>query len=185
MNRKIQTATLAGGCFWCTEAIFMRLKGVLSVVPGYVGGTIRNPTYEQVCSGKTGHAEAIRIKFDPEQIPYEKILDVFWHTHDPITYNRQGSDIGPQYRSAIFYHDSAQKRTAELSKAKLEKEKVFAGPVVTEITPFTDFYPAEDYHMDYYGRNKNESYYTFIIHPKIIKLINLYSRNIKDEYMKQ
>lgn len=140
---KNETATLAGGCFWCTEAVFKRLKGVTSVLPGYAGGTVPNPSYEQVCGGKTGHAEAIQIEFDPSIIPFEKILDIFWHTHNPTTINQQGNDIGSQYRSVIFYHDDKQKEIAEKSKAAVAKEGVFKDPIVTTIEPFTNFYIAK------------------------------------------
>ncbi len=181
-NTHHETATLAGGCFWCTEAIFKRLKGVTSVMPGYAGGFVKNPAYEAVTTGNTGHAEAIQIEFDPTLIPFEKILDIFWHTHNPTTLNQQGNDIGPQYRSSIFYHDEKQKEIAEKSKQELEKEKVYADPVVTEIVPFTNFYVAEDYHKNYFDRNKEKSYCSFVIDPKIHKLLRDYASNIKDEY---
>jgi peptide-methionine (S)-S-oxide reductase len=180
MNKEI--ATLAGGCFWCTEAIFSRLKGVISITPGYAGGTTKNPTYEEVCTGKTGHAEAIQIKFDPSAISFSKLLDIFWHTHDPTTPNRQGNDVGPQYRSVIFYHNRHQKSEAEKAKAKLEKENYYSDPIVTEIIPFTEFYKAESYHSDYYNNNKDQPYCNFIIDPKIRKLINQYSEDLKPEY---
>jgi len=141
----MEVATLAGGCFWCTEAIFKRLKGVESVVSGYAGGDMDNPTYEPVSSGETGHAEAIQITFDPKIISYEKILDVFWHLHDPTTLNRQGADVGTQYRSMIFYHNNQQKRIAKQSKNKVEKSGMYKDPIVTQIVPFRTFYKAEDY----------------------------------------
>ena len=184
MDKKIETATLAGGCFWCTEAIFKRLKGVKSVLPGYSGGTVKNPTYEQVCEGNTGHAEAIQIEFDPKQISFAKILDIFWHTHDPTTLNQQGNDIGTQYRSVIFYHDQKQKETAEKSKLALEKEGAYDKPIVTEIIPFTNFYQASDYHKNYFDRNSNVPYCNFIINPKIHKLLEKYGRDVKEEYKK-
>lgn len=177
-----EIATLAGGCFWCTEAIFTRLKGVISVMPGYTGGNVENPTYEDVCTGTTGHAEAIQIEFDPSLIPFEKLLDIFWHTHNPTTLNRQGNDIGTQYRSSIFYSDEKQKEVAEKSKAELEIEGVYKDPVVTEIVPFTNFYVAENYHKDYYERNKGKSYCNFVIDPKIHKLLKDYANDVKDEY---
>ena len=149
-----EIATLANGCFWCSEAIFKRLKGVKSVLPGYAGGMVENPSYEQVCTGKTGHAESTQIEFDPKLITFEKILDVFWHTHDPTTLNRQGNDVGTQYRSAIFYYNQKQKETAGKSKRDLEKEGVYKDPIVTEITDFRDFYVAEDYHKNYYENNQ-------------------------------
>jgi peptide-methionine (S)-S-oxide reductase len=177
-----QIATFANGCFWCTEAVFKRLKGVLSVKPGYAGGNIENPTYEQVSSGNTGHAESIQIEFDSDIIPFEKILEVFWHTHDPTTLNQQGNDIGTQYRSAIFYHDEKQKEEALKSKQKLEKERVYKDPIVTEIIPFTNFYEAENYHKDYFDKNKEYPYCTYIINPKIQKLMEKYRKDIKEEY---
>lgn len=175
-------ATLAGGCFWCTEAIFKRLKGVKSVVPGYAGGNVENPTYEQVCTGETGHAEAIQIEFDEKIIPFEKILDVFWNTHDPTTMNRQGADIGPQYRSVIFYHDDLQKKIAEESKIKIEDDKLYKDPIVTEIIPFMNFYVAEDYHKNYFENHKNALYCSLVISPKIHKLLEKYGDNVKEEY---
>jgi peptide-methionine (S)-S-oxide reductase len=178
----MEDATLAGGCFWCTEAIFKRLKGVRSVTPGYSGGTTENPSYEQVCAGNTGHAEAIQIKFDPQIIPYEKILDVFWHTHNPTMLNSQGNDVGTQYRSAIFYHNQKQKEIAEKSKANLEAEKVYEDKIVTEIVPFNNFYSAEYYHKDYYDNNKDDGYCTFVIDPKIQKLLQKYGNDVKEEY---
>lgn len=178
-------ATLAGGCFWCTEAIFKRLKGITKVLPGYAGGTIVDPTYEQVCSGNTGHAEAIQIEFDPFVIPFEKILDIFWHTHNPTTLNQQGNDIGTQYRSVIFYHDEVQKKIAEKSKEDIDKSGLYQDPVVTEIVPFTNFYLAEDYHKNYFDRNKDKSYCTFVIDPKIHKLLKEYADDVKNEYRKE
>jgi peptide-methionine (S)-S-oxide reductase len=178
----METATLAGGCFWCTEAIFKRLKGVKSVTSGYAGGSVENPTYEQVSNGTTGHAEAIQIEFNPQIIPFEKILDVFWHTHNPTTLNQQGNDIGAQYRSAIFYHDEKQKEIALALKSALEEEEIYQNKVVTEIAPFTNFYPAEHYHKDYYDNNKQDSYCTFVINPKIQKLLQKYGNEVKEEY---
>ncbi len=165
-----QTATLAGGCFWCTEAVFKRLKGVISVMPGYAGGTVLNPTYSQVSRGDTGYAEAIQITFDPAIISYATILDVFWAAHDPTTINRQGSDVGTQYRSAIFYHDEEQKKTAEESEKHLEESGKYKSPVVTEIIKFTNFYPAEKEHLDFYDRNREYGYCRLVIDPKIKKL---------------
>lgn len=170
MTNKSKTATFAGGCFWCTEAIFKRLKGVTSVMPGYTGGEAKNPTYEQVCAGTTGHAEAIQIEFDPGVIPYERLLDVFFATHDPTTLNRQGNDVSEQYRSAIFYHNDAQRVTSEQTIKRLEQEKVFTRSIVTQLVPFKNFYPAEDYHRDYYTRNKYKPYCLLTISPKIAKL---------------
>jgi peptide-methionine (S)-S-oxide reductase len=182
MSEKTEIATLAGGCFWCTEAIFKRLKGVISVLPGYAGGHIKNPSYDQVCSGTSGHAESLQIEFDPTQISFEKILDVFWHTHNPTTLNRQGNDVGSQYRSAIFYHSKKQEELAQKSKAQIEKEGVYTDPIVTEIIPFTNFYIAENYHKDYFDKNQEAPYCSTIISPKIKKLLEIYSKDIKDEY---
>lgn len=182
MNKDTETAILANGCFWCTEAIFKRLKGVISVIPGYSGGITENPTYEQVCSKTTGHAESIRLEFNPLIISYSKILEIFWHTHDPTTLNRQGNDIGTQYRSAIFYLNEKQKQEALVVKSKIEKEKVYENPIVTKISKFTNFYPAENYHKDYYDRNKDYPYCKFIIDPKLKKLLKQYENDVKDEY---
>lgn len=182
-DKDLEIATLANGCFWCTEAMFSRVKGIKSVIPGYSGGKTRNPSYEQVCTGITGHAETIQIGYDPKIISFEKILDIFWHTHDPTTLNRQGNDVGTQYRSAIFYHDKNQKNIAEKSKKELEKEGVFKNPIVTEIIPYSNFYPAEDYHKEYYENNRNAPYCSFVIDPKIQKLLQKYSDKIKQEYL--
>lgn len=170
----MEKATLAGGCFWCLDAIFKRLKGVVSVVPGYSGGKKENPSYDEVCSGTTGHAETIQIVFDPKIISFEKLLDVFFHLHDPTSPNQQGADIGPQYRSQIFYHSEKQKQIAKKLKEKLDKSGVFNKPIVTKITPFTNFYKAEDYHINYYERNKSSSYCQIAINPKIQKLMKNY-----------
>lgn len=181
-NNETEIATLANGCFWCTEAIFKKIKGVKNILPGYAGGTLKNPSYEQVCTGRSGHAESIQIEFDPNIVTFEKILDIFWRTHDPTTLNRQGNDVGTQYRSAIFYHDEKQKQIAEKSKTNLEKENVYKDPIVTEITPFTNFFVAEDYHIDYYEKNKDAPYCTFVINPKIHKLIQNHRNEVKEEY---
>ncbi len=180
MHREI--ATFANGCFWCTEAIFKRLKGVISLKPGYSGGTVDNPSYDQVCSGETGHAEVLQIEFDPSIISFETLLDVFWYTHDPTTLNRQGNDVGTQYRSAIFWHDQKQKEIALKSKESLEKQDVYRDPIVTEILPFTNFYEAENYHKDYFDRNKDYPYCRFVINPKVKKLLEKYSSKVKEEY---
>jgi peptide-methionine (S)-S-oxide reductase len=181
-NMTMKIATLANGCFWCSEAIFKRLKGIKSVLPGYSGGIVENPSYEQVCTGKTWYAESIQIEFDPAVISYEKILDVFWHTHDPTTLNRQGNDIGTQYRSAIFYHDQGQKEIAEKSKRDLEKADVYKNPIVTEITPFKNFYVAEDYHKNYYENHQDAPYCSFVINPKVHKLIQKYGNDLENRY---
>ena len=166
----METATFGSGCFWCTEAVFQRLKGVESVVSGYSGGFVENPSYEEVCTGTTGHAEATQIKYDPAQISYEELLEVFWKTHDPTTLNQQGNDFGPQYRSAIFYHNDEQRRLAEEYKKKLDAAKIWDKPIVTEITPFTNFYSAENYHQNYFNNNPNQPYCSYIIKPKVKKL---------------
>ena len=163
-----QQATFATGCFWCTEAMFSRLTGVTQVVAGYTGGTTPKPTYEQVSTGNTGHAEAAQITFDPAVISFDNLLVLFWHSHDPTTLNRQGGDIGTQYRSAIFYHDVAQREVAERSKAAVQQE--FPDPIVTEIVPLTVFYPAEDYHQNYYANHPNAPYCAFAIKPKLVKV---------------
>lgn len=178
------TATLASGCFWCTEAIFTRLKGVTSVVSGYAASMVANPSYKEVCSGKTGAAEAIQITYDPSVISFDTLLEIFWHLHDPTTLNRQGNDIGTQYRSAIFYHNDEQKRIALASKETLEKSGTYKKPVVTEITPFTNFYPAEDYHTEYYDRNRSQPYCMYVIDPKVQKLLKEYKNELKDEAFK-
>jgi peptide-methionine (S)-S-oxide reductase len=165
-----ETAIFGGGCFWCMEAVFERHEGVLDVTSGYAGGTKPLPSYQQVCSGDTGHAEAIRITFDPAKIGYDRLLDIFWEAHDPTTLNRQGGDVGTQYRSVIFYKDEAQKKAAEASKDKLAKSGHYANPIVTEIKPAPDFYPAEDYHQDYFRKNPHAGYCAFVIRPKLKKL---------------
>jgi peptide-methionine (S)-S-oxide reductase len=182
MNDKTEIATLASGCFWCTEAIFKRLKGVKSVLSGYGGGTVKNPSYDQVCTGKTGHAESVQIEFDPKVIPFKKILEIFWRTHNPTTLNRQGNDVGTQYRSAVFYHDKTQKEIAEREKKEIEKNGVYKDPIVTEITPFKNFYVAEDYHKNYYEEHRAAPYCDFVIDPKIRKLLQQYGNDVKDEY---
>lgn len=166
-NAPLELATVGGGCFWCTEAVFQMLTGVKSVTSGYAGGQTENPTYEQVCSGTTGHAEVIQIAFDPTVISYEKILEVFWEAHDPTTLNRQGHDTGTQYRSMILYHDTAQKEIAE--KSKVTAQKHFADPIVTEIVALKKFYPGEGYHQGYYRSNPNQGYCRVVIRPKLEK----------------
>lgn len=178
----METATLANGCFWCTEAVFKRLKGIMSVTSGYTGGKRENPSYEEVSSELTGHAEAIQVTFDPQKISYETILDIFWATHDPTTMNRQGNDVGTQYRSAIFYHDEKQKEIGEASMAKLEASHKYEDPIVTQIVPFKTFYNAEDNHKDYYDTNRTAPYCRVIIDPKIQKLLKEFSNEVKEEY---
>lgn len=178
-----QFATLAGGCFWCTEAIFKRLKGVISVTSGYAGGKGENPTYEEVSTGDTGFVESIQLKFDPKIISFEHLLDIFWAVHDPTTLNRQGPDIGTQYRSVIFYHNDKQKNLALKSKKRMERSGELRDKIVTEILPFKNFYTAEEYHQNYYDRNKNvNSYCSLVIDPKIQKLLDKFNADIKKEY---
>jgi peptide-methionine (S)-S-oxide reductase len=165
---KTETAILGGGCFWCVEAVYERLPGILSVTSGYAGGQTENPTYEQICTGKTGHAEVVRIEYDPQKISYGKIIDLFWQAHDPTTLNRQGNDVGPQYRSIILTADEAQKKIAEDSKSRAQEG--FRSPIVTEIVPLTKFYPAEDYHQDFYRENPMHPYNMVVIRPKLEKL---------------
>jgi peptide-methionine (S)-S-oxide reductase len=165
----LQTATFGGGCFWCAEAVFQRIPGVKSVTSGFAGGATENPAYAEVCTGQTGHAEVIQLKFDPSVISYEKLLEVFWEAHDPTTLNRQGPDSGTQYRSIILYSDEAQKRAAEKSKAEAARE--FSSPIVTQIVPLTKFYPSEQYHHDYYNQHSGQPYCQFVIRPKLQKLI--------------
>jgi peptide-methionine (S)-S-oxide reductase len=166
---KLKKATFAGGCFWCTEAVFKKLKGVKKVVPGYTGGDVKEPSYEKVSSSTTGHAEAVQITYDPNIISFKDLLYVFFKTHDPTTLNRQGNDVGTQYRSEIFYHSGKQKKAAEKILKKLN-ESEYEGSIVTKISHIRDFYPAEDYHLDYYENNKNKPYCKLVIDPKIKKL---------------
>lgn len=178
-REKDRVATFGAGCFWCTEAVFERLEGVEKVVSGYSGGSVKNPSYREVTSGRTGHAEVCQIHFDPNIISYEELLDVFWHTHDPTTLNRQGNDVGTQYRSVIFYHSEQQKRLAEESMASMDASGTFADPIVTEITEFCNFYEAEDYHQDYFRNNPNQPYCTFIVKPKLEKFRAKYQDRLK------
>lgn len=176
----LEKATFGAGCFWCVEAVFQRLKGVQSVVSGYSGGRVKNPTYKQVCTGKTGHAEVVQITYDPKQISFAELLEVFWATHDPTTRNRQGNDVGPQYRSVIFYHNDEQKRLAEHYKQKLDESGAFRAPIVTEITAFREFFPAEDYHQNYFNLNPNQPYCQFVIQPKLDKFKKVFGHKLKD-----
>lgn len=170
----LELVFLGGGCFWCTEAVFLRLEGVKSVVPGYAGGIVIEPTYEAICAGTTGHAEVIQVTFDPHLITLETLLAVFWATHDPTTLNRQGADVGPQYRSAVFYTDAAQGEKALALKEKLNQSGVYTKPIVTEITPFSNFYLAEDYHHNYYALHGQQPYCQFVVRPKVEKLQQLF-----------
>lgn len=178
----MEIATFAGGCFWCTEAVFKRLKGVNKVTSGYAGGQQKDPTYDQVHAGGTGYAESIQIKFDPKQISYETLLTIFFATHDPTTLNRDGANIGPEYRSVIFYHNEKQQEEAMHMIEKLKQTKTYDDPIVTEIIPFTTFYPAEAEHKDFYEKNKSAPYCRLVIDPKIQKLLQKFSNEIKDEY---
>ncbi len=179
MSNTTQTAILAGGCFWCLEAVFDDLQGVLSVESGYAGGHVPNPTYEQVCTGRTGHAEAVRITFDPQTITYRDLLNIFFAIHDPTTLNRQGNDVGPQYRSAIFYMDDAQKQTAQEVIAQISAAGLWPNPIVTEVTPFTNFYIAEDYHQEYFARNPYQPYCQAVVAPKVVKFRKQFTDRLK------
>lgn len=172
----METATFGSGCFWCVEAIFQMVNGVVKVESGYSGGTVANPTYEQVCSGTTGHAEVCQITYDPNKVSYTKLLEAFWTSHDPTTLNRQGNDSGTQYRSAIFYHNAEQKQLAEEYKAKLDQSGAFSKPIVTEIVPFTIFYKAENYHQNYFNLNGNQPYCSFVIAPKVEKFKKVFKQ---------
>lgn len=174
-----EKATFAAGCFWCTEAVFQQLKGVQKVASGYIGGTVKNPTYEQVCTGRTGHAEAIQITYDPKVITYPELLEVFWQTHDPTTLNRQGADVGTQYRSGVFYHSEDQRKLAEEYKEKLNKAGAFKSPIVTEITKAGEFYVAENYHQDYYNLHGHAPYCSAVIKPKVDKVQKVFKDKLK------
>ncbi|MFO7902092.1 MAG: peptide-methionine (S)-S-oxide reductase MsrA [Pirellulaceae bacterium] len=176
-----EKATFGSGCFWCTEAVFERLAGVESVVSGYSGGHVENPSYRQVSSGTTGHAEVVQVTFDPEVVSYAELLEVFWRTHDPTTPNRQGPDVGPQYRSVIFYHNQKQKESAEYWKDKLNQSDAFDAPIVTEISPLDTFYPAEDYHQEYFANNQNKPYCSRFIQPKVEKFEKVFKDKLKDQ----
>ena len=172
-------ATFGAGCFWCVEAVFLNLEGVESVVSGYSGGHIKNPGYKEVCSGRTGHAEVCRITFDPSAIKFEELLEVFWQTHDPTTLNRQGNDVGTQYRSVVFYHDEEQKALTEAYKQQLDASGTWKDPIVTEISPAPEFYPAEDYHQDYFSRNGDQPYCAFVVRPKVEKFKQKFASRLK------
>jgi len=181
-KQTLETATFANGCFWCTEAVFQRLKGVETVISGYAGGTMENPSYEDVHNQDTGHAEAIQLTFDPHIIPYETLVQIFFATHDPTTLNRDGANIGPEYRSEIFYHTDEQKEIAEKVIQELNGSGQYKDPIVTKITKYVNFYPAEEEHKDYYERNPNAPYCRVIIDPKIHKLLEKFGKEIKEEY---
>ena len=175
----MEVATFAGGCFWCTEAVFLEIKGVEKVVSGYIGGKTINPTYKDICTGETGHAEAIQITFNPNEVAYEDLLEVFFGTHDPTTLNRQGADVGTQYRSEVFYHSEAQKTKAENYIQLLEKEKLYDKKIVTKVSSATVFYPAEEYHQNYYNQNSSQGYCQMVIAPKLEKLRKYYKSKLK------
>jgi peptide-methionine (S)-S-oxide reductase len=178
-NNRMKTAVFGTGCFWCSEAIFKELKGVVSVMPGYTGGTVADPTYRQVCSGTTGHAEVSQVVYDPELIGYDELLEVFWKVHDPTSLNRQGGDVGTQYRSSIFYSDDEQRTTAESQKAALNASGAWERPIVTEIAPLGEFYPAENYHHDYFANNPDQGYCQMVVRPKLEKFRKVFARKLK------
>jgi methionine-S-sulfoxide reductase len=179
MNDNLEITTLGSGCFWCTEAFFLPVKGIKSVVSGYSGGKTKNPTYKEICSGQTGHAEVIQVTFDPTIISFSEILEIFWNTHDPTTLNKQGADEGTQYRSVVFYHTEAQMKIAEDYKIQLNQSGAFKNPIVTEISPFTVFYPAENYHQNYYELNPNQGYCAYVIRPKVEKFRKQFEAKLK------
>ncbi len=179
LDDNLQVATLGGGCFWCLEAVYDQLQGVIDVLSGYAGGDVPNPTYQQVCSERTGHAEVVRVTFDTDQISYREILEVFFSIHDPTTLNRQGADIGSQYRSVIFYHDESQKATADALIDELSKDAVWKDPIVTQLVPTSEFYTAEDYHQEYFARNPWQGYCQVVIAPKLAKFRKHYAERLK------
>ncbi|MDP3556463.1 MAG: peptide-methionine (S)-S-oxide reductase MsrA [Bacteroidota bacterium] len=178
-NQTIDTATFGAGCFWCVEAVFQRLEGVISIKSGYSGGTVKNPSYKEVCNGTTGHAEVCQIVYDKSKISFDDLLQVFWKTHDPTTLNRQGNDFGTQYRSVVFYHNDEQKQLAEKYKKLINEEHAYPNPIVTEIVPFSNYYEAEDYHQNYYNQNGTESYCKFVIQPKVEKFEKIFKDKMK------
>jgi peptide-methionine (S)-S-oxide reductase len=178
-NQTIDTATFGAGCFWCVEAVFQRLNGVISIKSGYAGGTVKNPSYKEVCTGTTGHAEVCQIIFDKSKIKFDELLEVFWKTHDPTTLNYQGNDHGTQYRSVVFYHNAEQKQLAEKYKKQINDEKAYPNPIVTEIVPFNNYYEAEAYHQNYYNQNGSEGYCQFVIQPKVEKFEKIFKDKMK------
>lgn len=178
-SANIDTVTFGAGCFWCVEAVFQQMNGVESVKSGYSGGSVKNPSYREVCNGTTGHAEVCQITYDKTKVSFDELLEVFWKTHDPTTMNRQGNDHGTQYRSAIFYHNDEQKKLAEKYKEEINKSGAYPNPIVTEIKPFTIFYPAEDYHQNYYNQNSGEGYCQYVIQPKIEKFKKIFKDKVK------
>lgn len=180
-SNSTEVATLAGGCFWCLEAVFDQVQGVTDVISGYAGGTVANPTYKQVCTGNTGHAEVVRVTFDPGIISYEEILEIFFGIHDPTTLNRQGADVGTQYRSAIYYHSPEQKVTAEALIRRLDAERIWSNPIVTEVAPLDVFYAAEDYHQEYFANNARQPYCQVVVAPKVAKFRKQYLEKLRHE----
>jgi peptide-methionine (S)-S-oxide reductase len=180
-NNEVEVVTLGGGCFWCTEAVFDRVEGVLDVVPGYSGGRVKDPSYEEVCTGRTGHAEVVQIIFDPDTLSLSEILEIFFSTHDPTTLNRQGADVGTQYRSIILYHEEEQRKIAEEVIQELEEKGVFDSPIVTLVKPFEEFYAAEEYHKKYYEKNPGQGYCRFVIKPKVNKFVKTSQEYLKIE----
>lgn len=180
-NTKLEKATFGGGCFWCTEALFQYLDGVTKVTSGYSGGDIANPSYEAVCGGTTGHAEVIQVTYDPAKITYDQLLEAFWQSHDPTQLNRQGNDVGTQYRSVIFYHNDEQRKEAEFYKEKLQQSGAYDKPVVTEISPLKNFYKAEDYHQNYYNQNGSQPYCSYVIRPKLEKFRKVFKEHLKKQ----
>lgn len=179
-SKKMDTATFGNGCFWCTEAIFQQLNGVQKVESGYSGGHVENPTYEQVCEKNTGHVEVCRIVYDPSKITFDELLEVFWQTHDPTTLNRQGNDVGPQYRSVVFYHNEEQRSKAEHYKTELDKSGAFDNPIVTAVEPLTNYFPAENYHQNYFKNNPNQPYCYFVVRPKVEKFQKAFAKKIRN-----
>jgi peptide-methionine (S)-S-oxide reductase len=180
-SSELKKATFGAGCFWCTEAVFLNVNGVTKVVSGYSGGNVKNPSYREVCTGMTGHAEVTQITYDPKVVSFEDLLEVFWNTHDPTTLNRQGADEGTQYRSVVFYNDNEQKKIAEQYKKQLEASHIYASPIVTEIGPLINFYAAEDYHQNYYALNPNQGYCQYVIRPKVEKFKKHFAAKLKKE----
>ena len=178
-NTKLEKATFGEGCFWCSQAIFERVKGVESVYAGYSGGTTNDPNYEEVCTGRTGYAEVVQITYDPKEVSYDELLKIFWKTHDPTTLNKQGNDVGTQYRSVIFYHNDEQKEKAEHYKKALDESGAYSDPIVTQIVPFTKFYKAEEYHQDYFAKNPAQGYCSLVIAPKVEKFEKVFKEQLK------
>lgn len=178
-EKKLETATFGAGCFWCTEAVFQRVKGVEKVASGYMGGTTKNPTYKDICTGLTGHAEVIQVQFDPTVVSFVELLEIFWKTHDPTTLNKQGADEGTQYRSVVFFHSKSQQEEAELYKKKLDEAKIFENKIVTEISPASEFYVAEDYHQNYFNDNPRQGYCRLVITPKLEKFEKVFKDKLK------